>query len=56
MAIGNPLNAMKAQQACEKLGFIGSDQLSPEGAVLSLIGGKTILGFARKMEIGRAHV
>ncbi len=50
MAIGSRLNFMKGEQACRKLGFIGSDQLSPLGAVLSLIGGTVILNFARKME------
>ncbi|MHC4873029.1 MAG: family 4 glycosyl hydrolase [Planctomycetota bacterium] len=50
MAIGSRLNNLKAEQACRKLGFIGSDQISPQGAVLSLIGGKTVLNFARKME------
>ncbi len=50
MAVGNRLNYHKALGICERLGFLAGDQLSPEGAVLSLIGGSIILEFARKME------
>ena len=50
MAVGDRLHSMRANQASHRLGFMSSDQLSPQGALRALIGGKTILGFARKME------
>jgi len=41
---------MKDCMICNKYGFIGSDQLSPSGAFLALMGGPIIMNIARKME------
>ncbi len=35
---------------CNKHGFIGSDQLSPSGAILALKGGPILMNIARRME------
>lgn len=55
--IGSPDTGMRSAQACRKHGFISSDQLSPTGAFLSLVGGPKLLDFARRMETRcpRAH-
>lgn len=39
-----------SQMACQRRGFIGSDQISPSGAFLGLKGGKIALECARAME------
>ena len=50
MEIGPNVPFQMAQKACFERNFMGSDQISLSGAMLALIGGTTILGFARKME------
>ncbi len=47
---GSPLAYSRSQAACSKLGFIGSDQISPCGAFLGLKSGKIALDLARRME------
>ncbi len=47
---GTPLNFERLRSACHDLGFIGSDQLSPSGAMLALKGGPILMDLARRME------
>ncbi|MCC6580392.1 MAG: hypothetical protein IT440_08105 [Phycisphaeraceae bacterium] len=47
---GNARNFTQLSTACPKHGFIGSDQLSPSGAMLALKGGPILLDIARRME------
>ena len=47
---GNRKNFLVSQQICGKHGFIGSDQLSPSGAMLALKGAPILLNIAKRME------
>jgi 6-phospho-beta-glucosidase len=47
---GNRANFQYLQLAARKHGFIGSDQLSPSGAMLALKGGPILMDIARRME------
>ncbi len=47
---GNRSNFDLLQSTCPKHGFMGSDQLSPSGAMLALKGGPILMDLARRME------
>lgn len=47
---GNMKNFALSNITCNKYGFIGSDQLSPSGAILGLKGGPILMNIARRME------
>lgn len=47
---GSRRNFSRLQNSCAQYGFLGSDQLSPSGAILGLKGGPILMDLARKME------
>lgn len=47
---GSRANFQLTQLTCQQYGFIGSDQLSPSGAMLALKGGPILMDLARRME------
>lgn len=47
---GSRTNFHLLQETCPHYGFIGSDQLSPSGAILALKGGPILMDLARRME------
>ncbi|MFZ2654008.1 MAG: hypothetical protein WAX69_03775 [Victivallales bacterium] len=47
---GSRRNFDLLQSTCPQYGFIGSDQLSPSGAMLALKGGPILMDLARRME------
>lgn len=47
---GSRRNFDLLQSSCPKHGFIGSDQLSPSGAMLALKGGPILMDLAKRME------
>ena len=47
---GNRRNFLLSRKICGEHGFIGSDQLSPSGAVLALKGGPILMNIAKRME------
>ena len=47
---GSRLRLHQSMLACRLRGHIGSDQLSPSGAIMALKGGPIILDYARQME------
>ena len=48
---GNLKNHELNTVTCNKYGFIGSDQLSPSGAILGLKGGPILMNIARRLEV-----
>lgn len=47
---GNIKNFRMSQLICNQRGFLGSDQLSPSGAMLAMKGGPILMDIARRME------
>lgn len=47
---GNLKNFNMSQLVCNQHGFLGSDQLSPSGAMLAMKGGPILMDIARRME------
>ena len=47
---GNIKNFRMSQLVCNQHGFLGSDQLSPSGAMLAMKGGPILMDIARRME------
>ena len=47
---GNRRNFLLSQRICGQHGFIGSDQLSPSGAMLAMKGAPILLNIAKRME------